>query len=58
MAIPKITPTPMPAFATVLRPEDCVSADGLELLLFASVVAEIVGLMTGKLVELPVFEMS
>jgi hypothetical protein len=54
MAIPKTTPIPMPAFAAVLRPEDCVSADGLELLLFAPVVAEIVGLM----VELPVFEMS
>ena len=57
MAIPKKTPTPMPAFADVLRPEadpSGVSADpvvvdrGPELLwliLVATVVAEVVSLL-------------
>ena len=56
MAIRRKTPTPIPVFAAVLRPEDCVSVDtdkGLDLLLFAFVVAEIVGLVTGKPVGLP-----
>jgi hypothetical protein len=55
MAIARKTPTPIPVFAAVLR-EDCVSVDtdkGLDLLLFAFVVAEIVGLVAGKLVGPP-----
>jgi hypothetical protein len=55
MATPKITPTPMPAFADVLRPEDCDEL--LWLILVAPVVAEVVS-VTATLVGLPVLEIA
>jgi hypothetical protein len=41
MTIPKTIPTPMLAFAVMLRPEDCASTVALRVL-----VAEIVGFVT------------
>jgi hypothetical protein len=61
MAIPKTTPTPMPAFADVLRPEADPSNVGrgpelLWLILVATVVTEVVSLsVTAEFVEVPVF---
>jgi hypothetical protein len=67
IAIPKKTPTPMAALATILGPEDCVSANpdrGPELLWLAPIViicvvyvaiANVVGVATAKLVGLAVF---
>lgn len=68
MAIPKKLPTPMPTFAVVLRPEDCVSTAeivGIVLipkdcvLTVALRVAGIVDVVRSpRLVGLPVFRVS